>query len=104
MSRTRRGAWRGGAAAGMAKAGERPRLTTSATIASLAAELEMKYATGQNPTHPANIRAQEALNRIREATSRRVDINSSRRTSSGPTPTCWRRSAAVRSISSTCRR
>ncbi len=74
MSRTRRGAWRGGAAAGMTKAGERPCLTTSAMIASLAAELEMKYATGQDPTHPVNIRAQEAPNRIREATSRRVDI------------------------------
>ena len=39
-----------------------------------AAEFELKYATGQDPTHPVNIRAQEALNRIREATSGRVDI------------------------------
>lgn len=39
-----------------------------------AAEFEMKYATGQDPTHPVNTRAQEALNRIREATSGRVDI------------------------------
>ncbi|MDT8333535.1 TRAP transporter substrate-binding protein, partial [Roseomonas gilardii] len=39
-----------------------------------AAEFEMKYATGQDPTHPVNLRAQEALNRIREASSGRVDI------------------------------
>jgi tripartite ATP-independent transporter DctP family solute receptor len=39
-----------------------------------AAEFELKYATGQDPTHPVNIRAQEALNRIREATSGRVEI------------------------------
>jgi tripartite ATP-independent transporter DctP family solute receptor len=39
-----------------------------------AAEFELKYATGQDPMHPVNIRAQEALNRIREATSGRVDI------------------------------
>ena len=39
-----------------------------------AAEFEMKYATGQDPTHPVNLRAQEALNRIREVTSGRVDI------------------------------
>ena len=39
-----------------------------------AAEFELKYATGQDPTHPVNIRAQEALNRIRETTSGRVDI------------------------------
>jgi tripartite ATP-independent transporter DctP family solute receptor len=39
-----------------------------------AAEFELKYATGQDPTHPVNLRAQEALTRIREATSGRVDI------------------------------
>lgn len=39
-----------------------------------AAEFELKYATGQDPTHPVNIRAQEALNRIREASGGRVDI------------------------------
>lgn len=39
-----------------------------------AAEYELKYATGQDPSHPVNLRAQEALNRIREATSGRVDI------------------------------
>jgi tripartite ATP-independent transporter DctP family solute receptor len=39
-----------------------------------AAEFEYKLATGQDPTHPVNIRAQEALNRIREATGGKVDI------------------------------
>ena len=39
-----------------------------------AAEFRLKYATGQEPTHPVNIRAQEAIDRIREATSGRVDI------------------------------
>ena len=39
-----------------------------------AAEFRLKYATGQAATHPVNIRAQEAIDRIREATSGRVDI------------------------------
>ncbi|MEJ8825383.1 TRAP transporter substrate-binding protein [Variovorax humicola] len=39
-----------------------------------AAEFELKYATGQDPTHPINLRAKEALDRIREATSGRVNI------------------------------
>lgn len=39
-----------------------------------AAEFSYKYATGQDPTHPVNIRAQEAIDRIREATSGRVDF------------------------------
>ncbi len=39
-----------------------------------AAEFALKYATGQDPTHPVNKRAQEAIDRIREATSGRVDI------------------------------
>ncbi len=39
-----------------------------------AAEFELKYATGQDPSHPVNLRAKEALARIREATSGRVDI------------------------------
>src|SRR3954467_6217050 len=39
-----------------------------------AAEFEYKLATGQDPTHPVNTRAQEALNRIREATGGQVDI------------------------------
>ena len=34
-----------------------------------AAEFNLKYATGQDPTHPVNKRAQEAIDRIREATS-----------------------------------
>lgn len=39
-----------------------------------AAEFTYKYATGQDPTHPVNTRAQQALDRIREATSGRVEI------------------------------
>lgn len=39
-----------------------------------AAEFRLKYATGQDPTHPVNIRAQEAIDRIREATSGKVEI------------------------------
>jgi len=39
-----------------------------------AAEFELKYATGQDPSHPVNLRAQEVLNRIREATSGRIEI------------------------------
>ena len=44
------------------------------TRRSEAAEFTYKYATGQDPTHPVNKRAQEALDRIREATSGRVEI------------------------------
>jgi tripartite ATP-independent transporter DctP family solute receptor len=39
-----------------------------------AAEFEYKLATGQDPTHPVNTRAQEALDRIREATGGRLDV------------------------------
>jgi tripartite ATP-independent transporter DctP family solute receptor len=39
-----------------------------------AAEFEYKLATGQGPMHPVNTRAQEALDRIREATGGRLDI------------------------------
>ena len=38
------------------------------------AEFEYKLATGQDPTHPVNIRAAEALNRIREATGGKLEI------------------------------
>ena len=39
-----------------------------------AAEFTYKLASGQDPTHPVNKRAQEALDRIREGTSGRVEI------------------------------
>ncbi|WP_018259994.1 TRAP transporter substrate-binding protein [Methylobacterium sp. WSM2598] len=39
-----------------------------------AAEFSYKLATGQDPTHPVNIRAQEAIDRIRDATGGRVEI------------------------------
>ena len=40
-----------------------------------AAEFTYKLATGQDPTHPVNVRAKEAADRIREATSGRLEIN-----------------------------
>lgn len=49
-------------------------LFSIATRPAHAAEFELKYATGQDPTHPVNVRAKQALDRIREATSGRVDI------------------------------
>ena len=39
------------------------------------AEFTLKLATGQDPTHPVNLRAKEAIDRIREATKGRVEIN-----------------------------
>src|SRR3954468_10235051 len=39
-----------------------------------AAEFTFKLATGQDPTHPVNQRAQEANNRIREATGGKLEI------------------------------
>jgi tripartite ATP-independent transporter DctP family solute receptor len=39
-----------------------------------AAEFAYKFATGQDPTHPVNTRAQQALDRIREVTAGRLNI------------------------------
>src|SRR3954465_1200809 len=39
-----------------------------------AAEFTYKLATGQDPTHPVNVRAQEAIDRIREATGGKLEI------------------------------
>ena len=39
-----------------------------------AAEFTFKLATGQDPTHPVNLRAQEAIGRIREATDGKLEI------------------------------
>ena len=39
-----------------------------------AAEYNLKYATGQDPTHPLNVRGQEAIDRIRKATDGKVEI------------------------------
>lgn len=49
-------------------------LFSISTRPAYAAEFNYKMATGQDPTHPVNVRAQEALNRIREATNGRLDI------------------------------
>jgi TRAP-type mannitol/chloroaromatic compound transport system substrate-binding protein len=40
-----------------------------------AAEFTYKLATGQDPTHPVNVRAKEAADRIKEATGGRLEIN-----------------------------
>jgi len=40
-----------------------------------AAEFRLKFATGQDPSHPVNRRAQEAIDRIKAATGGRVEIN-----------------------------
>ena len=40
-----------------------------------AAEFTLKFATGQDPSHPVNNRAGEAIGRIKEATGGRVEIN-----------------------------
>jgi tripartite ATP-independent transporter DctP family solute receptor len=40
-----------------------------------AAEFSYKFATGQDPTHPVNVRAKEACDRILQATKGRVEIN-----------------------------
>ncbi len=39
-----------------------------------AADFSLKFATGQDPTHPVNKRAQEAIDRIKEATGGKVEI------------------------------
>jgi len=70
MSITHRGASRRAVLAGAASIPLVAILRRSAH----AAEFEFKYATGQDPTHPVNIRAQEALNRISEATSGRLNV------------------------------
>lgn len=40
-----------------------------------AAEFKMKLATGQDPSHPVNKRAHEAAERIKQATSGRIEID-----------------------------
>jgi tripartite ATP-independent transporter DctP family solute receptor len=40
-----------------------------------AAEFTYKLATGQDPSHPVNVRGREACDRIREATNGRLEIN-----------------------------
>ncbi|MGY8667651.1 TRAP transporter substrate-binding protein [Bradyrhizobium sp. UFLA05-109] len=40
-----------------------------------AAEFTLKFATGQDPSHPVNKRAREAIDRIKQATGGRVEIN-----------------------------
>lgn len=49
-------------------------LFSIATRRADAAEFTYKFATGQDPSHPVNKRAQEAITRIREATNGRLEI------------------------------
>lgn len=49
-------------------------LFSIATRPANAAEFTYKFATGQDPTHPVNKRAQEAIDRIRTATNGRLEI------------------------------
>ncbi|KAA5614427.1 TRAP transporter substrate-binding protein [Rhodovastum atsumiense] len=59
---------------GLIAAGTALPLVGILTRRAAAAEFTYKFATGQDPTHPCNIRAAEALDRIREASSGRLDI------------------------------
>src|SRR5512132_2035577 len=61
-------------ATGLAASVALPLCTIVGRKASAEAEFNFKWATGQDPTHPINLRQQEALDRIREATGGRVDI------------------------------
>lgn len=61
-------------ATGLAASATLPLCSVISRKASAAAEFNLKWATGQDPTHPINTRQQEALDRIREATGGRVDI------------------------------
>jgi len=49
-------------------------MITLLTRRGAAAEFTYKYATGQDPTHPVNIRAAEAIDRIREASNGRLEM------------------------------
>jgi tripartite ATP-independent transporter DctP family solute receptor len=49
-------------------------LVSLLTRSASAAEFSFKLATGQDPTHPVNLRAQEAIDRIREATGGKLEI------------------------------
>ena len=49
-------------------------LVTLFSRRSRAAEFNYKLATGQDPTHPVNVRAAQALDRIREESKGRLDI------------------------------
>ena len=59
----------------MLSAGAAIPLVSILTRRAAAAEFTLKFATGQDPTHPVNKRALEAIDRIKAATSGRVEIN-----------------------------
>jgi tripartite ATP-independent transporter DctP family solute receptor len=72
--RTSTSRFRGMTRRGLLSAGAAVPLIAILKYPASAAEFEYKLATGQDPTHPVNTRAQEALNRIREASGGRLDI------------------------------
>src|SRR5258708_27105971 len=65
-----------------------------------AAEFTYKYANNVPTTHPLNVRAQEAVDKIKQESGGRVEIQIFPTTSSAATPTCCRRCARARSSSS----
>lgn len=69
-----------------------------------AAEFSYKYGNNLPLSHPLNIRAQEAADRIAKETNGRVEIKIFPTTSSAATPTCWPRCARAASSSSRPRR
>jgi len=76
-------------------------LFSIASRPAFAAEFNYKFATGQDPSHPVNKRAQEAIDRIRNATNGRLDIKLFPPTSWARTPTCCRKCARAAWSSST---
>src|SRR6516225_12329439 len=50
-------------------------LFSPAIVRAAGAEFSYKFATGQDPTHPLNIRLKEAFDRIREKSGGKLEIN-----------------------------
>jgi Asp-tRNA(Asn)/Glu-tRNA(Gln) amidotransferase A subunit family amidase len=63
------------------------------------AEFVYKLATGQDPTHPVNLRAQQAMSVSARRAAGAWRSGCPRPTSSGATRICWPRSAAAPSNS-----
>ena len=68
-----------------------------------AAEFTYKFGTNVPATHPLNVRAMEAAERILKDTGGQVQINVFPKTSSATTPTCSRSCAQKNWSSSPCR-
>ena len=61
-------------------------LFSIATRPAHAAEFSYKFATGQDPSHPVNKRAQEAIDRIRNATNGRLRLGAGSGDAGGSVP------------------